>query len=240
MENIKIRNKILMDLFVAWDTLAPFLIGVTSFFAGVAIRHPIFYLLGISGFLISAGIFTTKLLFGLEEMTAKAVNAIDEEKKEERKEYIKNLRTKLYNANEGEARDYLVGLVDLYNEFQLSANDEGNHFQSDIGDKIEKIYNACIKQIEYVLELSRLLKKTKINGQINEIKQKRHEVLEEIAHSIDDIADAIHDFKDLKFDNKDGDLSKLRKELNDSVEIARNTELRMKELLGESPEPTKE
>lgn len=230
MSRSEVQKKVLLDIFAAPLVLFPILGGLTlSIFSWTFDLG--FAFLGFLGVLGGLGIMASRLVFGLEKLTEEAYNYIIEEKKVKRQKDLDELDAKLVTNRDSRDQQALRHLRQMYETYKEKIAAKG--LDSEFGEKLESLFEGCVEQLVYSYELWESARPLKGDSKY-EILDRREVVLEEVQKSVDCFEKTIEEFQLLRRD-KPTELSKLREELNESLEVKKQVQKRLAKLDSSNP-----
>ena len=234
-----INNKMLLDLLVGPVTTGLTTLGVSLLLISWAFGlSAIFPFLGLIAILAGVGVAATSFVFNHEEATSQAVKAIQEQARQVKENELDQLDALLVVARGPQPdrdQSYLRELRVSYDHF-LKDVEQGNLSEfvtEDIIKQIKDLFDGCIKSLSYSYDL--WTNASKVQGKAREdFLKDREAVIDEVGKSLERFNETIIGVRNLNLKSKQGDLGKLRQQLDDSLEVARRTEQRMAELEGGS------
>ncbi len=227
-----IKKKILLDLAVSPTTVGLTTIGISLIIFYWAFNLTVIWpFLGFASILASVGIAITNLMLNLDTLTSQAVEKINEEKRIVRQQELDSLDQCLVVARGPQPeRDqtFLRELRGLYDDFfqDLKDNKLSEFVNNETIDQIKELFDACVHSLSDSYDL--WLSASKSRGEAKtKFMNEREAILDEVGKSVERFTETITGIRALNLKGKKSDLSQLRNQLNDSLEIARRTEQRM-------------
>lgn len=190
--------------------------------------------LGVCGIIGGAGLCLTRLIFNLDKITERAyeyfINEQNAERQQARKQSLKTLKSKLLLDNDDRTEVQFTELGHLYKRFQKEVSNSTLNIDSGlIMEKVEELFDACMSQLETSYNL--YVTSSKLSGSSKKpIVEQRENILKEIDESIALLGKTISEFQGLSTNRNGQDLSRLREELDRSMEVAKIAEERMSEI----------
>lgn len=225
-----IRKKVFLDVFVSKATLLPVVAGGTVGLLSIAVDAPMLALGGFAAVIAGVGICATKLIFGLEQVTEKAFNYLQEQKKAELDVSLDKLEEELLAISRTSAGE-LTLLRAAYNRHKEQVS-KGEVTNSDaLEEKLEKLFQGCIAQLKYSIELHNTAQ-TLTKSKKEAVLEKRKKVLTEVKDSVECFHQIIDEIAGINTDKSNKSLSNLRDDVKSSFEIVKRTEARLDELDG--------
>lgn len=232
-----VKRKVISELFFAPSVVLPIVGGISagllawasggsSYLAGAA----------LAGILGGVGWMFTRMVFKVEEITDKAMQAELNKKLQLEKAELDQLARKLRTDRDHRTQDYLTLLRSLRQEFEEAANKPGNRFRSaKIREQVSQVFAAAVDQLRQSYRLWELSENL-VGESRDKVLANRESVLVEIAQTVDRLQGTVHQFHELIKADQNIDLAAMRDELDATMRIAKRTEERMKEL--ENPSST--
>ena len=240
LDKKKYRRKVLLYLASSPFTLMPVGGGMTLLAGIWALSFPVGMALfgALSMVAGGLGVFLTRIIMGSDSAHQAAMEELIEEANEIRWNRLQDLHKRL--SSDRDKRDEKM-LMDLIRISEKLAQDEGLKSQMsgalsyEIVDKATRLYEGCIHSLERNLELRESAKKIKSKTAKKELKERREALLDEIASSITHLGKILADVKDQSIPGGQSiDLASMRKELDESIEVAKRVESRLENWSSES------
>ena len=232
-----VKKKVLLELFVSPWTVLPLAGGLSAWMLSWATGgSTTLNLAGLAGVLGGFGMLATRLIFGIEEITHKAYAFLYDQQRRQREAALDALDAKLSSDNDQRSEHCLRELRHLYQIVQDQVQ-EGSISGSahHILEKVEQLFQACVRQLERSYELWRAAEK--LTGRARQtMLRERDEIVQEVSESIQQLAASVEQLNSFKFRQDEAELAKLREELDVSMRVARRAEQRMASLGTDSPE----
>lgn len=229
MDSKEIRNKVLLDLFVSPETLIPMILGVTLIAASIAFGSGLLALFGLMGAASSVGVFFTKMIYGLDELTERAYDELKQLKEKKKQKIFNSLKKRVMRSKDKEMSKCLTILEKLTNDIREHF-DPTSIVEKDILEKVEKIFHACVEEIKDSYKIYRSAMKYKGDMRVRML-SKREPIITEVKKSIELLTSISQQFYEHKYTSSEDleRINQLRKELEESMEVARNVEENMRE-----------
>ena len=224
-----IGKKVLLDTIVEPITAIPFVLGASGLILGWGMGAGVTVcFLGALGMLVGVGIAITKLVFGLETAANKALQDLHAQSEKEQTQQLDELDARLVKDRDPRTQKALRQLRALYESFQANVNEgkiqNRSHFE--IVQKVDELFHACVSQLQYTYDIWESCRD--MSGQARkEAKVKRIQAVEEVIVSIEVLSTTIDGFNTVTTSQKKQDLRRLRKELAESLHVAKTTEERI-------------
>jgi len=232
-----VRRKVLLSMLASPTTLMPFVAGVTVLLGTWALgwRADLGVLMGLAGILGGAGMFASKLFLGAEKYTKQALDELHEESQEEHERELDELGAALLEtsdqSDEAALKD-LRALAQAFEELNESQSLRLNASSTlDIMSGVRKLYGQCIESLKQTLKLWLAAAKMNTKAARRPLLQKRVEILQDVNKSIGQLGTILVTMENLtEGDEADTQLARIRDELNQNLDVAREVEERMKQL----------
>ncbi len=227
----EVKRKVYLDLFASPLNLIPLAVGLSSLMASWAVGgSTTMNLIGIAGILGGVGITITRMILGLEGMTERAYNYQLEEQGKEREAALDRLLQKLQRDRDPRTETCLQELRLLKGSLQ-SAVEKGNITISayEILNGVDNVFTQCIKQLEHSHSLWETTER--MRGPAREsLLQQRDDVVREVCETVVEVGKKVNHFLLTETKRNQSELAKVRRELDESIEVARAAERRTAEL----------
>lgn len=196
---------------------------------GWAVDLSIFYVFGgFTGVLVGFGIMATKLIFNIEGLTEKAFEEWKKKVEEEFEAKLDALEKQLEETDGVKDESLLRELRTLFKTYKTSVQEGKIKNNLEISEKLSSLFNACVQKLTESYELWKSSKT--FSGEIKkETLKARDSIIKDVAASTSYFAKTLHELFIIKKDESK-DLAELRKELDNSVEVAKKTEERLANL----------
>lgn len=231
----KVQRQVFLDLFASPSTILPVVFGATSLLLSWGLGGFAWLsFLGACGIIGGVGFCLTRLIFNLDKITERAyeyfINEQNAERQQTRKQSLKVLKSKLLLDNDDRTEVQFTALGHLYKRFQKEVSNSTLNIDSGlIMEKVEELFDACMSQLETSYNL--YVTSSKLSGSSKKpIVEQRENILKEIDESIALLGKTISEFQSLSTNRNGQDLSRLREELDRSMEVAKIAEERMSEI----------
>jgi hypothetical protein len=222
-----IRRKVMLDIFAAPGTLLPIAGGLTAFMASWAMggNAPLTFG-GIAGILAGVGVLASRLILGLEGITKRAYDYVLEGQRTDQIAALRNLEERLLQDEDPRTEHCLRELWHLYSRMKEKCETgKINPAGYEVIEGVDKMFRVCIEQLEHSLELWETAKP--MRGPAREtLLQQRDALVREICATVTHLGAQVEQFHLMKTKKNRADLARLRKELDESIEVARRAEAR--------------
>ena len=226
-----VKRKVYLDLFASPYNLLPIAGGLTSLMASWAVGgDPTMTMVGIGGVLAGIGVTASRLIWGLENLTEKAYGyQIDKEQKE-RERRLNELDSKLTRDRDPRTQGCLRELRLLYGSLQKAAEKGKISTASyEIMEGVGKVFEQCKRQLEHSHSLWETAREMRGPARDSMLSQ-RDEIIQEVVATVVDVGAMVDNYLLNESRKNQSELSKVRRELDESIEAARRAEERTAEL----------
>ena len=230
-----IKRKVYLDLFAAPSTLLPLVGGVTALIGSWAMGgQELLTFAGIAGILSGIGIFTTRIIFGLERITKDAFEYTRLKEHEKLKETLQDLYDRLVSDDDPRTEKLLVRLCNVYNKINMDVSQRRIPTSAgDVVDSIHQMFHVCV---DYLNQSHQLWEQSgKLHGDaLNALDHQRQELIQEVEKSVTFLENTIGQLSVLSNSRTRQSLSQMRAELDESIRVAKAAEERIANLDGKS------
>lgn len=233
MDQGKFRKKVFMELLTHPWTLLPAVSGLSLLVVGWSVGKlaGLMGVAGVFGLLAGAGALATRWIFKSGEVARKAFEAIAEEEREEQSERLDDLYRRLKRDRDPRTGQSLRRLRQLHQTFREGEWSESLESPTahEISNMVEKLFRGCIMSLEHSLELWSKARRMKTKDGRRLVMERREDSIEEVARSIEHMAKTIDGVLTMSVRESPADgLARIRRELDESLEVARRVEERMR------------
>jgi hypothetical protein len=228
----EVRQKVLLDLFASPLTLLPVVGGLTALLASWAMggNAPLAFA-GFVGILGGIGMFATRMVFGLEQLTRRAYDYALEQRQKNQQSMLLELDRKLQKDHDPRTQTLLRQLWHLYQGLQKDIQEgkitvAAHH----VLESVDQMFAVCIRHLRESYDLWK--RSERISGQArqNTLTQ-REELIHEVQQSVEHLEQTLDKLRTVATRRNKSELARLRAELDETIEVARRTEKRT-EILG--------
>lgn len=230
----KFRKKVLLNLISHPLTLYPFAGGATLLLLmWIFNLNPILSLfLGFCGFLAGVGGFFTNLFVNLDKISKEAFDEIQAESQETQEKSLDSLDRRLQEDDDPRTEKLLRELRSLTATFKDGKAWSGNLGTSsaiEIESKVGELFQGCVAYLERTLELWRVAQGLDSVRGRKIILNEREKIIKDVEKSVEQLGNILASVLSLGLAEKDDtELARIRGELDQSLEVARRVEERMK------------
>ena len=226
-----VRRQATLDLIVSPWTLGPAVLGATAVLAGWAAGgDPTLLFAGVGGVLAGAGALATRWITGAEEITRRAWDKLLARENAAEEEKLDRLDRALQRDGDPTSQKLLRALRKLTAD--LKADERAGKLGGAGGllvDRAAEVFAACVRQLERSLELDATARTLPRQAR-REVRDERQAILGEVAETVRHLAAAAAEARRAPAKRTAGDLTRLREELEATMDVARRTEARLAEL----------
>lgn len=223
-----VRKKIFLDLFAAPSTLLPVVGGLSLVVLGWALDlGSAVEFVGVLGVLGGLGLAATRLIFGIEQITNRAYQYVQEQEKKKREKELDGLDRLLVRDGEPrtqsalrEARLHYRSLAEDVEAGRVAGNAQ------EVLDKVESMFQACTGQLRRSYELWSAAR-TMSGAARQRVLKQREALVQEVVGSVEHLGRMIEQLRAASAGAGERDLGHLRQELDEAIEVARRTEQRL-------------
>jgi hypothetical protein len=237
MDPARLRKRVWLQLASAPLTVLPAVAGATALLAawGVDAGSGWLAFLGVSGLLASVGSLATQCIFYLDEHTRRAFASLEAEALAEQERKLDNLYRRLRKDDDPRDDELLKQLRSLYRTFQQDTEWVKRMRQQsavEIASQVEKLFQASIISLQRSLDLARAADRMATDDGRRTALLSRDRLLSEVQESIAQMAKTIDGVQSLGLERNGDDLARIRRELDESLNVARRVEERLQTEFG--------
>jgi len=241
MNEGQIRRRIFLRLLGHPLVIAPSVLGATAWTAIWALSLPsgLGLFAGLAGILGSAGVYLTRLILD-DGKTARAVLA-DEELGEQRaaQAVLDDLDRRLVAADsdprpETALRD-MRALLRAFDEFAGKTDSLNAPAVIEVRSRVQQIFNQTVRSLEQTLRLGDTAKQLSMAAARTPLLQQRENIIADVEACTKQLGDTVAALQTLGSSARsNNELSRLRDELDQSLQIASRVEDRLNSLLDQT------
>ncbi|MFO0914504.1 MAG: hypothetical protein U0795_16210 [Pirellulales bacterium] len=225
-----VRKKVLLDLFASPSTVLPIAGGLTLLIGSWAAggNAPATFA-GVAGVLTGLGMFASRIVLGLEDITHRAYDYVVDNERHEEEERLTRLQQRLLADGDPRTDSCLAELRSLQDLLQSKVNrGELGPASSEVLDRVKDLYRTCIHQLGQSVDLWDAA--GKLNGTARRsVLQQRDQIVREVTDSIAELGRMVDQFLQARIQQNRTDLKRLRGELESAIDVARRAEQRTAE-----------
>lgn len=233
LDKSRLRKKILLSLFSHPATIFPFAGSATlSLATWIFELDPLIFLsLSFGGIIVSIGGFFTNLIFNLEKISKRAFEELQNDSQKSHDQTLNSLDQRL--QEDGDARTEtllreLRSLTATFKDGKAWSDNLGTHSAFEIESKVGELFQGCVSRLERSLQLWQLAWEIDSKRGKEIILNQRERIIHEIESSVESLGNILEGVLSLAIGEKnDTELARIRDELDQSLEVARQVEDRM-------------
>ncbi len=234
----EVKKKVYLDIFASPGTLLPVAAGLTALMASWAVGgNATLNFAGFVGVLSGLGVLTTRLILGLDRITQRAYEYFLQKQRRQQEESLERLHERLLADQDPRTQNCLNELRVLYSRLKEKV-DQGKVNRAAYGviEGVDQIFQTCVAQLEQSVDLWETTRSMRGSARA-ELLQQREEIVREICATVDHLGRTVERFHSLTTNRNRSELGRLRAELDQSMQVAREVERRTQELTeSSSPE----
>lgn len=227
----EVKKKVYLDVFASPGTLLPIAGGLTAWIASWAIGgNAAMNFAGVAGVLTGVGVLATRLILQLDKITQKAYEHTLEKQRHEQEAALEHLRERLVRDRDPRTQNCLEELRLLYARLKEKV-DKGHVNAAAFGviEGVDRIFHTCIAQLEHSVELWETAKQMRGSAR-DELLQQREQLVLEICETVDHLGKSVEKFHAVTTNKNRSELARLRSELDQSMQVARDVARRTEQL----------
>ena len=227
----EVKRKVYLDLFASPYNLLPIAGGITALMGSWAVGgDPTWTMVGIGGVLTGIGVTASRLIWGLESLTEKAYGYQIDKKQKDHERRLDELDAKLTRDQDPRTQGCLRELRVLQASLQ-KAGEKGNINTSsyEIMEGVGKVVEQCVRQLEHSHSLWETARRMRGPARESMMGQ-RDEIIEDVVSTVVDVGKMVDNYLLNESQRNKSELSKVRQELDESIQAARRAEQRTAEL----------
>lgn len=226
MNSRELGKQILIDMLIAPTTVLPSVIGASVLIIGWAIGSAVTIFAGLMGILAGIGMAVTKFIWGFDKQIEKTFAKIQEEEVKKKQARIDQLRKRLIQDRDARTAAALKDAQEIYLQFKHDCKQGIYEVYADVAQKVEELYEMCIKQVERSCKLFAAARKLPERMRLP-ILQDRDKVIKGIQDAVESLVSTVQAFHQFTSDESAAELQTRREELDASLAIAKQTEEQM-------------
>ncbi|MFN3190412.1 MAG: hypothetical protein ACE361_07785 [Aureliella sp.] len=226
-----VKRKVISELFFAPSVVLPIVGGISAGLLSWATGGNA-YMTGaaITGIVGGVGWMLTRMIFKVEDITAKAMEVEAQKLADEENRRLDALAAKLRTDRDHRTQDYLTLLRSLQAEFEEASKKPGAQFRgARMREQINKVLEATVDQLNQSYRLWELSENL-VGDARQEIVASREQVLGEVEETIERLRVTAGQIKSVIESDSQIDLATMRDELETTMRIAKRTEERMRQI----------
>ena len=228
----EVKRKVYLDLFASPETLLPLVGGLTALLAAWAMPGSQEWLAmgGVAGVLGGLGLFASRLVFGLENLTNRAYEYVIQRQQRTKNEALKRLHQRLSSDRDPRTQRLLEELWHLYRGLERDIKDGKITVAAhDVLDGVDRLFHMCTEYLDRSFKM--LQQAQRLQGESRDsLLQQREELIGEVEHSVAFLEKKILQLHTTATERDKSELSALRVELDETIRAAKRAEERAAEL----------
>lgn len=231
MNTPNLRKKVLMDLFVSPWSLLPLVGGLAAWMISWAVDgNTLLNLGGLFGVVGGLGIMATRVIFGLEKITEDAFDYLTNQQRLQQQNQLDQLAQQLTGDDDPNTQVYLSNLRRLHEGFV----EDLNRGKLPVGartvqQQVQRLFQAAVEHLEYSFELWN--RASRMSGAARKaLLDERRRVIDEVRQTTEHLSKTVQQYSAFRISETESELSKLRKELDETMDVARRAEQRVRHL----------
>ena len=243
VDNKTVRKRVLLRLLGSPLTVLPFLMGMTALTASWALdwNPGIGAFAGLVGTLTAAGLFFSRLLLQGEQVAQRILTESAQSEESDRQQALDDLDKHLTVADkdprpETALRD-MRALVKALQERATSGDGYSTGLLVDINIRVSQLFDHCVASIQETDRLWQTAQKINTPSARQPLLDQREKIINEIQDSVKQLSQTLVALQSLGgTEGSQGDLARLRDELDQSLVMARTVESRVNDLVSGAAE----
>jgi len=241
MNENQVRKKILLRLIGHPLVIAPSVLGVSACTAIWALSLPtgLGLFAGLAGVLGSAGVYLTRIILD-DGKTAGAVLAEQEQQEEQAAQAVLDDLDRRLAAEDADARPEVAlrdmrALVRAFDEFASQVDGVPSAAIIDVRSRVQQLFDHSVRSLEQTLRLGDTAKKLDMAEARKPLLTQREKIIKDVQACVKQLGDTLAALQQLDAGTQStGELTRLREELDQSLEIAGRVESRLNSLLDQT------
>lgn len=240
LDEKSLKRRVLLRLLGSPFTVLPFMLGMTAMTAGWVLdwRPAVALFSGAAGALCAAGAFITRLMVSGESVARGVAAESEREELEARAQALDELDRKLTSADKDPRPETaLRDLRALVKAFEEGASD---YYRFNAGTVVElhsrvgQLFDHCVDSLRQTDRLWQTAQQLRTVSARQPILDQRERIVDEVQASIKQLSDTLVAMQTLGAgERSEGQLARLRDELDQSLAIAKTVEERVNDLVNE-------
>jgi hypothetical protein len=226
-----VKKKVYLDIFAAPGTLLPLAAGLTALMASWASGgDPLLSFAGIAGVLAGLGVTATRLILGLDRITQQAYDHLLQRQRQQQEDALERLRQRLEADQDPRTQNCLQELRHLYSRLKDKLeNDKVTAAAYGVVEGVDRVFQTSVKQLEQSVDLwetAQTLRGSARKGLL----QQREDLVRDVCETVEHLGHTVDRFHAMTTRKNRSNLARLRKELDESMRVAREVERRTEQL----------
>jgi hypothetical protein len=236
----RLRKKVLLGYLSSLDTIVPALFGVTillgSLFFGIKSAVAVF--MALTSMLWAGGMFLTRLILGSKKIEQTAIEEMQKEVRESREAALDDLERRLTGDGDPRTERLLKDLrvlMEVFRQGRSWSTQMNARSSIDILMKVDDLFKGCERSLEKSLELWNTAQRVSTESARKPILERREAMIEDIGMSLEHLSQVLTEIQGYGStgEDKESELARIRKEMDQCLEVADRVEERMRRWEGE-------
>lgn len=240
----QVRKRVLLRSLGSPLVLIPFLAGITVMTATLALGSRITFgiFAGVAGALASAGTFFTRLLLKSDSIAKDIAGEIESEEHNKQQKALDELDAKLSTADEdprpeAALRD-LRALLKAFDDLNDRAEGALVHSLVQIRGGVNQLFDQCVHSLKQTDKLWQSARRLQTESARHPMMEQREQIIAEVQSTVKQVSETLTNLQTMNpGGNPSTELNRLRDELDQSLEVAKNVEIRIQSLLSDAAHP---
>lgn len=227
----KIRRRVIVDATKKPDTGFPIGLGVAALFVALMFGlGPLLPLVAILVLVAGLASFAGRLFWGFRRLATKTFQRLFESKKARQQRMLDDLDRRLRNDGEPRTQHLLRTLSHLYQTLEQDIQDGTlTVAATDVLESVDQINDLCIEHLD---ESHRLWEAAQADPYVAKVKlQQRKALIDEVAESVDYLEGIVAQLHERSVNRNRKELKRLRRELDETLDVAKRVEQRTDDLV---------
>lgn len=246
MNEVQIRKRVFLRLLGHPVVIGPFMLGVTGVTAVWALNLPsgLGWFAFVAGALASAGAYLTRLILD-DGKTARAVIAEEELGEQQAAQSVFDALDRRLVAADNDPRPETAlrdmrALVRAFDELANKADSMNAPVVLEVRSRVRELFDHAVRSLEQTLRLGDTAKQLSLPAARKPLLDRREKIIADVEACTNQLGDTLAALQRLDSgDPSDAGLTRLRDELDQSLQVARRVEERLNSLLDQPESDTR-
>jgi hypothetical protein len=237
MDESRIRNRALKNLLTSTPVVLPAVLGIGSLLVGLLTGNPAgtFGVLGMAGLALGVGVATWRWLTGSERLTQEALEQLQSGAEREHRSYLRQLQRRLRKDKDPRTNEVVKQLKALRSRLTrvgLIGRRRISETAAEIRDDARQLYRSCLTSLERTLDHQQAAGEMTTPELRQKLLSAREELISQIGESIVRLGATLDHLQTsaLEPGRQSEELTRMRRELQTGLEVARRVEQRMDQI----------